>query len=516
MESYLYRSQVQSVDRRKLNSAFVWSFWFLSILGMTSLFALLMLRGGPKPSSIAWVIFLFGLALVLYQPRYGIYLIVFLGLTGDGVLMPWYPFLKNFSSRESILFLHDALIISPLEAFIVVTAVSWLGRGLMQRRLQFYVSEIFWPAVVFLVFVAVGLFYGVATGGSVNIALWETRPIFYLIAMVILTSNLLDKREHFSHLMWAAILALTIESIYGVYYFVFTLNSSLAGVDAIMDHSAAVHLNTLFILFLAVWLYNGSAVKRFALIPVLPFALLTYLAAQRRAAFITLFMGLAFLAILLYIHKRHVFWLIPPPAVLIGLVYIGVFWNASGALGLPAQAIKSVVAEDQANAADVSSNLYRIIENVNTSFTIHQKPLTGVGFGQQFYILIPLPDISFFEWWSYLPHNSIIYMWVKTGIGGFLSMLFFIGTAVLIGTQAIRRMPPNDLRAIAATATIYITMHFVYAYVDISWDTQSMLYLGAMIGAVSCMERVVGQPTAVEKKRWPWQPDPQPAPGLIN
>lgn len=515
MEGTLYGSSIRSVNGRRLHSAVIWLFWFTAVLGFTAIFALLMLRGGPKPGSIGWVIFLLGLILILYKPRYGLYLIVFWGLSGDGVLMAWHPFLKNFSSRESILFVHDALIVNPLEIYLVATAVSWLGAGLMRRKVHFYVSELFWPAMAFLFFVVFSLFNGILTGGNVNIALWEMRPMVYLIAMFILTSNLLEKREHFSHLIWAAILALSIESLYGVYYFLTDLRGTLAGVSAIAEHTAAIHLNTLFILFLALWLYKGSAVKRFGLIPIMPAALLTYLVMQRRAAFITLFVGLIFMAILLYIDKRDVFWLIMPPAAMIGLVYIAVFWNASGTLGLPAQAIKSVVAENQADAADLSSNLYRQIENVNISFTIHQKPLTGVGFGQAFYILVPLPDISFFEWWSYLPHNSVVYIWVKMGIGGFLATLFFIGNAILIGTQAIRRMPHNELRAIAATATIYMTMHFIFAYVDISWDSQSMLYLGAMMGVVSCMEHVVGKPAAFKKRRWPWQPEPQPEPGLL-
>ncbi|MBK8988843.1 MAG: O-antigen ligase family protein [Chloroflexi bacterium] len=423
--------------------------------------------------------------------------------------------MKNFSSPESILYLNDALIVNPLEVYIVAMFVSWLGSGLMRRKVRFYTSELFWPAIAFLFFVVVGLFYGIFTRGNLNMSLWETRPMFYLVAMIILTSNLLDKREHFSHLMWAAVAALSIESIYGVYHFLVNLDGTLANVSAITEHSAAIHLNTLFVLFVTLWLYEGSAIKRFGMIPVIPFALLTYLAMQRRAAFITLFVGLFFIAILLFIDKRHVFWLVMPPAAIVGLLYVAVFWNASGTLGLPAQAIKSVVAEDQADASDVSSNLYRQIENVNISFTIHQRPLTGVGFGQPFYILVPLPDISFFEWWSYLPHNSVVYIWVKAGVGGFLSMLFFVGTAILVGTQAIRRMPHNELRAFAATATIYMAMHFIFAYVDISWDAPSTLYLGAMMGMVSCMERVVGQSTAVKKPRWPWQPEPHPAPGLL-
>jgi hypothetical protein len=77
-------------------------------------------------------------------------------------------------------------------------------------------------------------------------------------------------------------------------------------------------------------------------------------------------------------------------------------------------------------------------------------------------------------------------------------------------------MPKNQLRAFALTATLYLVMHFVYAYVDISWDGASMVYIGAMMGLINSLERVAAQPVTVPGKRFPWQPDPQPEQGIIQ
>jgi hypothetical protein len=71
------------------------------------------------------------------------------------------------------------------------------------------------------------------------------------------------------------------------------------------------------------------------------------------------------------------------------------------------------------------------------------------------------------------------------------------------------------MSAIALVACLYIVMHFVYAYVDISWDIQSMLYVGTMMGILNSMERVVAKPVPTPEKRWAWQEDPQPDPGLV-
>ena len=492
-----------------------WRAWFSGVLGLTALSAFFMMRGTPDPSIIAWLILIAGVIAIFYQPRYGIYQVVFFGLVGDYRLISWFPFVKNFSSKESLLYLNDAVIISPLEAAMTLTLLAWLGKGAMRRKIELYKSELFWPAIVFGLFMVFGLVNGLGTGGNLTIALWEARAILYLPLMLILTNNLLEKREHFSHLLWFAMIALFIEGLAGVYYYVVVLNFDLSTVQSISEHASSIHMNTFFVLILAAWLYQASIVKRIVLPILVPPILLTYVANQRRASFLTLGVAIFLMSFVLFKENRRLFFGIMPPLALVALLYIGAFWNNTGALGLPAQAVKSVIAEDESNAADQSSNVYRLIENTNSAFTIHQVPLTGVGFGNKFYIVAPMPDISFFEWWEYITHNSIIWMWMKTGFGGFFSMLFLFGLSILVGVRAIWRLPSGDLSAAALTATLYIVMHFIYAYVDMSWDNQSMLYVGTMMGLVSCIERVVDQPVPVTRPRWPWQSAPPPAPGLV-
>lgn len=506
--------QLSSVGARARRNNALWWLWFLGLTATAVLAGLLMFSRGTDVRLVVWFLYIAGAVAILYRARYGLYLVTFLTLVGDSALMPWFPFAKNFSSPESILYLHDALIVNPLETYLALTFISWLVRGATTRRLHFYRSELLLPALAFLGFVIFGLVYGIGTGGNVNIALWEARPIFYLIVLVVMTPNLLEKREHVSHLMWAAVLALLVEGIVGTWFYLVVLNRDLSSVQAITEHAAAIHMNSVIVLALAVWLDKSSATKRLMLPLLLPPILLTYLATQRRAAFVSLAIAFVFLAIFLFKEKRNLFWAIVPPLAVVGLAYTAAFWNAGGALGMPAQAIKSVIAPNQASAEDLSSNIYRQIENLNTGFTIRQKPLTGVGFGQKFYILVPLPDISFFEWWEYLPHNSIVWIWLKMGIGGFIAMLVFVGTGIMVGARTVIRMPRNGMTALALAALLYVIMHFVYAYVDISWDAQSMVYVGAMMGVLVSLERIVAQPVAVAPKRWPWQPEPEPVPGL--
>ena len=463
---------------------------------------------------IGWLFFLMSATAILYQPRYGVYLITGLALVGDSLLDPWYPFVKNLSSAESLLYLGRATSFSPAEIFIALTFLAWLGRAAMQRKLKGYTGPLFCPALIFSGFITFGLIYGILKHGNINIALWEVRAIYYLPMMLILTTNLIETRAQINHLIWIIVVALFIDALAGAWFVIFVLNFDLQSLEAIAEHSYSVHLNTLFVLMLGVWIFRGSLLKRILLPLMMPLVILSYFSNQRRASYITLVIALPLIAIVLYRENRKAFWLIIPIACVIGAVYVGVFWNStSGSIGGPARAIRSVISP-QPGGRDDASNVYRVIENVNTKFTIMQHPITGVGFGNKFYIIAPMPDISFFIWWEYITHNSILWMWMQTGVGGFASMLFLIGMAVIVGVRTLWRMPGGDLSAFALMATLYIVMHFIYAYVDMSWEGQSMIYVGTMMGLINSIEHIVAKPVPRLPRRWPWQPEAAAAPEL--
>jgi hypothetical protein len=503
-----------SVDSVLSRSRWMWRLWFLGLLGITLLTALVMLRREPTVNLIAWLLFLIGIAIIFLQPRYGIYLVLFLTLVGDARMTYWFPFVKNLSSGESLLYLHNAAIFSPLEVYLVLILISWLGRMAMQRKVKLYLSPLLWPTLIFVGFVAYGLIFGIVKGGNLNVALWESRAIFYLPLMMLLTSNLLESRAHFSQLMWFVMLALFIEAIVGCYYYFFILDLDLASADQIAAHSAAIHFNTFFIYLASVWIFGASWAKRLILPLMIPFFLVAYIMMQRRASFMTLAIAIVMIAIVLFHENRKLFFAIVPLAGVIGVIYLAVFWNSNGALGMPAQAVKSVIASDQASAQDRLSDLYRMGENYNALFNIRLSPFLGSGFGNKIIFPIRLPAIDF-VFWEYIIHNSIAWIWIRIGVFGFCSMLFLIGASIMIGMRGMIRVLDPGLKAALFTAIAYVVMHFTYAYVDMSWDVDSMVYVGAMIGVIGCVEHVAGKPVLAKEKRWPWQSISEPSPGLL-
>jgi hypothetical protein len=271
------------------------------------------------------------------------------------------------------------------------------------------------------------------------------------------------------------------------------LQGRMSRIESIVEHASAVRMDTLFVFAIAAWLYHATPAKRI-LLPLMSLpVLLPFVVAQRRAAFVSLGVALVLIMVVVYQQNRQLFWRIAPPMTIFAIGYLGAFWNNGGPLGLPARALKSVLLPDGGSAQENSSNAYRVVENINNSFTIHQAPLTGVGFGKPFYIIAPLPDISFFEWWQYITHNSMIWFWMQTGVGGFFAMIFLTATAIVAGVRALWRMPGGDMSAIALVAVLYVVMHFTYAYVDMSWDNQSMMYMGMMMGLICRLPKIASE-----------------------
>lgn len=504
VDAYAIR-KAQTARTQALRNKISWWVMYLGLIGVSAATSVLMARGQPSPSMLAWMFYIAGIIAIFSNPRYGVYLLAGLTMFGDASLHPWYPFAKNFSSHESLLYLSNALIISPLETYIACTALVWLGRMAMERRIRMHFGPIFWPAVLFIFFVTYGLGYGLARGGNLVIALWEARAIYYLLAMLILTGNLIKTRAHANILFWIITVALFLKGISGVVYAATVLQWDIGSVERIAEHAMSMHFNFFFVLMIAAWLYRDALPRRLLMPLMSAPVLFSFFANHRRAGFLTLGIAVLLIVLLLYRENRKLFFAITPTSTMAFLVYLVVFWNNNGSIGIIARAVRSVVG--QPTLRDAASNIYRDLENLNIMFTIKQVPLQGVGFGQKFYIPYAMPDISTFAWWEYITHNSIMWVWMQIGAGGFFALLLLVGTAMLIGGRMIWTMPRGPLRGYALAATLYILMHFTYAFVDMSWDIGSMVLVGTMMGLLNCLEPIAARPVPAPVRRWPWQPE---------
>lgn len=488
-------------------------FWYLGALGIAALLCVTLVLLGPSPAAIGWIILVTLLAIALYNPRYGLNALCGLTLMFDSVLAPWYPFMKNLSSAESLFFVHDAAIINPAELLMGMIVVSWLGRMVITRKFEFFGGHLFLPAFAFLGFASFGFFYGMSLGGDLTIALWTYRPILYMPLIVFLVSNLIKTRNHILQLIWSVMLGLAISGINAFLFVATELEWNIGSVLEIAGHSYSIYLNSMFVLLIALFYFKGSPRMRWFLIVTVPIMLVGYVANQRRAGYVAIAVALLVLGLLSQWFNRRLFWSVVPPLLVLFVIYVGIFWNSTSPPAAIAQQVRTIIAPVEGSEEE-SSNLYRDLENTNILYTIQQSPLTGVGMGRKFLIIAPMPDISFFIWWEYFTHNSILWMWMQTGIGGFLSMLVLVGTAIALGMRNVLRAPPGDMRAIAFVSVSYVLMHFTFAYVDMSWGGDGMVYLGMMLGLINSFERIIAEPVALPERRWPWQTMPKPVPAI--
>lgn len=415
----------------------------------------------------------------IIRPRATLYATMFLTAVSDQVTVWWFPFVKNLSSRESISFVADGLTTSPLEITLYTgAAISCLRRyantGTFVPR-----THLMRPILIFMAFAVTGFARGIVAGGDLRIAILESRSILYIALVFVIAVNECDTRDQLRHALWAMAAGVVVQSLLSLEHLSRLDAAALETLDSLNEHGSSIGQNLLIVTLLGLVLMKVKRpLTKWALMVGLVPTVFVVFVAQRRAGVAALVVAGAMMAIALFWRRRRAFWLITPLITVLLVGYVGAFWNSTSSVGFPAQAIKTIVSPDSASAEDRSSDLYRIIEAYDLNFTIRTDPLLGLGFGRPFYRPVPLPDISVFELNAYMPHNSILWIWIKMGFGGFVAMFYLLGKAVMLGADRVRRMEHGVDLVVTLSAVLFIVMYTVYTYVDVSWDARNTVFLG--------------------------------------
>jgi O-antigen ligase len=476
-----------SDGRQLLRERVVWAAGYAAVFFVGLVIAAIAVRRSSRPFvGVSGSILLLIMLAWFLRPRLSLYATAFLALVGDIVTIPWWPFNKNLSSWESIFYVGDGIVISPLELVlfsgIAVTALRNFSGG---RRL-FEWGPLGRPLLIFSGLVLLGLVRGLGSGGDLRIAMWEMRPLFYIVMMYLLVNTICRTPRELRILMWCVAAAIFVQTLLTVEYLVDRDLGAISDLESLNEHGSTLGQNLLLLLALASLSFRGvGAWQRILLSVACVPTMYVYVISQRRAGVVTLGVALVLLAIVLFWRQRKTFWKVVPIAALVATGYVGAFWNAQGQIAFPAQAVKTVIAPGELSAEDEQSDLYRIAENINLYWTIQASPYRGLGFGQAFYRPFPLPDISSFTFNAYMPHNSFLWIWIKTGFLGFATIVYVLGRAVMIGANETRRMRDGPDAVVVACATFFVVMYGIYTYVDIGWDSRNMVLLGLAFSIAS-------------------------------
>ncbi|HEY6202683.1 MAG TPA: O-antigen ligase family protein [Candidatus Limnocylindria bacterium] len=392
------------------------------------------------------------------------------------------------------------IIFSPLELLVVVGLLLALASAATERR-SGAASSLGWPVALFLIALVAGFARGVLGGGDMYVGLWEGRYLLYIPACFAIARISLRSAQHVASLFGTGLVAATAFAVEGAYRKFGLINPGLllSSPDLFYEHDDVIFLATFLIFALSAFIFRTAGRIRLLSMVAAPVLMFTLLASNRRSGIIVLLVGLLVTALTLLVVRRKAFFIGMIPALVAIVAYLGVFWDASGTLGQPARALRSLYEPD---ARDASSNLYRLLETYNINVTIHSDPILGVGFGREFIVEATLPDLSWWPFWRFETHNNVLWMWMKTGVYGYVAFWALLGTAMSRAAYSAKRVADPRLKSAALFSLVALVGILVYGYVDLAFVSGRItVLLGTVLGVIAVLpradaKRVVGEPSA--------------------
>jgi hypothetical protein len=384
----------------------------------------------------------------------------------------------------------SGLIVSPLEMLLLFSMLIWLVQGIAGDGLRFRGGQLGKVMLLFTLALLGGMIRGRIGGGDSYIGFWELRPLLYILACYVLAANLVRTRRHVRMVMASILIGTSLFAVEGAYRRVVLIDNGFitANMEAWYGHDTVIFLASLVVLIIAQQVVGAVWWQRLLGLMVLPLAIFTMLATERRAGQVAMIVAVLALFTVFLFAYRKAFLLIAVPVLIGGAIYLPLFWNASGVLAQPARAIRSISDPDPRDAA---SNLSRELEKINVRATIREFPLQGVGFGMPFLQVVSIPNISFFPFWNYEPHHNLFWIWLKTGVVGYVLFWTLIGTTLARAAYLSKTLAAPDLRIFALLAIGGIVSTLTFCYVDLGLTLgRTTVFLGALIGMISVLDQI--------------------------
>jgi hypothetical protein len=438
---------------------------------------------------LAAVAALVALALVPWRPIIGLYII-----TICAVVIEQEPLIGTPIGTDHLYIFYwpvqfEGLPERPIGFYILgVLTILVISRLLLRRR-PLYGGKLFYPFIFFLACVAMGILHGVASGGAFRIIVLEVRPFWYFFVSYILAFNTVSRVSHVRIILWITIIGTAVKGVQGVYIVYNFLGGHVSGHNEIMAHEQSFFFILVLLLLALMILHHMQRAFFVAIQLSLPCLLIALVANNRRADYVALLAGIAVAWALIIVLKptsRRVLVPVLVTCVLIGGVYVLLFQHVSGPLGLPANAVISVFKPNATDARDTASNLYRTIEDYDLKYTETQSPLLGYGFGKPFLQPQVLPDVEQIDpYYLYIPHNNVLWIWMRLGPLGYLALWYLLGTAIVGGSIIARRLKNPELQLFAIFTVAAVVMEVIVAYSDYQFFFyRNVIYIGIALGVL--------------------------------
>ena len=375
------------------------------------------------------------------------------------------------------------LIERPIGFFILFAFIVLICHRFVTRQKLMLGGELFLPFLLFMLCVVFGVVHGITGGGDFKTIVVEVRPFWYLFLSYVLAYNLVSRKEHVRLFFWFVILGAGVKSLQGVYIYYIVLHASLLGHHEIMAHEESFFFVALILLVILFSLHYSYRPQLITALCILPFTVIAMIANQRRADYVALLVGLAVVWVLVFVVKPHARKSLVATLLIFAILvggYTAAFYNSGGGFSEPARAVVSIFHPDPTEAA---SNLYRDIEDYDLKYTVLKNPL-GLGFGKPFLQPILLPDIlTLDQYYLYVPHNTIYWVWMRLGPIGYLAFWYLIGAIIVRGCLIARRLRDRYLQLVAIYIVGVTFMEVIVAFADYQlYFYRNVIYLGLLAG----------------------------------
>ncbi len=400
---------------------------------------------------------------------------------------------------------------SPAELLMGISVLAWWRAQRADPSLRPR-GPLFKAYVVYLGVLLLGDAHGLATHGDFNTSLWELRPQVYGFIAFVLAASLIREEGQLLILAAVFVAASALKAAVGYNRYFNTLHGDIGINEAILAHEDSYFLAMLMVAAGVglVWYRKRQALV--VLLAFLPLAFIVLVENRRRVGMLALGAALVIVAVAGVWFEKRVRWKVAAAAVAVSLCYgafLSGYWNKE--YGAAAQLVRPIHSLFEPDQRDFNSNLYRDNEDADLKFTYQQNRLIGVGMGQPMAVVFPLADISQqYPFWQYIPHNTILWIAMRTGVLGMMAFWAMIGMALLEAISSMRRLTSPLVRAAVVFALAGIIAELIVGYGDVQLENyRNMIFFGCIMGLINAAERIsVGAPI----KKLAWAAVPQ-APG---
>ncbi len=449
------------------------------------------LGAGSKPVLALLLPLLLVPVLLWHCPRAGLLILLAATITIEefgyavgpraGAVTASIPFFHSVSAGSGV---------TPAEIFMALLVVIWVlktvqsGERLLPRTTL--AAQIALLCGVTLMYLGIGL----SRHGLFKMALWEVRPFFYLGVTYLLASSLLTTAKAVRTMLWIVVIGSGIKAAYGIVIWL-SIRHVQPRPEAVLAHEESFFFGLFAVLTLGLWIFHIQGRLRVVATILLPVVLLADMVNSRRTAWAILALASIVMLVIGYVRRpdrRKLMRRIALVLLVVNAGYLPAFWSKDGTLAQPARAIRSVVAPD---ARDEQSNQYRVVEDANLMLNIQAKHSTGKGFGLPIDYIIGIVDLrAGNSAIAYIPHNGVLYVWMRMGILGEILLWLMIMHAIIAACR-LTRHPDSETVLFGALVACAGVAYVIMGDKDLGFTWFRLAFcMGALLGAVEARTRV--------------------------